>query len=222
LAQSEQGRMASAALRHPIRVRALEAMNLGWELSATVFIQEGMHRVIPEFRDKSYEEQIAEVSYHLRQLLKADSIYISRKEPRRGAKEVFYRANSVAYFSDEEWNDLRIDERRPITRVVTQGLIAQIEGAQIADTFDSRPDRWLLYEPLQLDEQGWTDLRIAIAGMYEDVKSIKREASERLAASPDEPAPIQTTFGVMSFESPRLPGFGGFAHDGSTSADDAD
>lgn len=217
MAQSEQGRMASAALRHPVRVRALEAMNLGWELSATVFIQEGMHRDIEEMREKAYEEQREEVSYHLRALRKAGSTYVSRKVPRRGAKEVFYRAKAVAYFSDEEWADLPIEERRPITRVVAQGLIAQVEGGIIADTFDSRPDRWLLYEPLQLDERGWSDLRDTIAAMYEGVKVIKQESSERLDASPGDAAPIQTTFGVVSFESPDIPGFGAFPHAGATS-----
>jgi DNA-binding transcriptional ArsR family regulator len=200
--------MASADLRHPIRVRALEAMNLGWELSATVFIQEGMHRGMEELGEKTYDQQIGEVSYHLRALRKAGSVYVSREAPRRGAKEVFYRANAVAYFSDEDWADLNIQERRPITRVVAQGLIAQIEGAIMAGTFDSRPDRWLLYEPLELDEQGWCDLRDAIARMYGEVRVIQGESSRRLGTSGGDCPPIRTTFGVTSFESPGLPRFG--------------
>jgi hypothetical protein len=199
--------MASAALRNPIRVRLLEAMNLGHEVSATSFINDGFGKGVPGLTDRTYEQQTADAAYHLRALAEADCIYLSREEPRRGATEKFYKAKAVAYFSDDEWVALKQHQRKAISRVVAQGFIVQIEGAILADTFDSRADRWLLYEPLRLDEQGWSELRTTNAAHYAEVQQIKREAEARLDAEGEDADPIQTTFGVASFESPDLPDF---------------
>lgn len=198
--------MASAALRHPIRVRALEAMNLRYEVSATSFLANGYGKGLEPLRGRTHEQQVAEVGYHLRELEKANCIYPSRKVKRRGVWEKFYRANAVAYFSDEEWAELDLHERRKISRVVAQGFIVQIEGAMLAETFDSKTDRWLLYEPLLLDEAGWKKLTEAIARLHAEVKEIKGESGERVKHQADDLLSIPATFGVVAFESPAWPG----------------
>jgi hypothetical protein len=197
-------KMASAALRHPIRVRLLEVMALFGEISATMFIHEGWGRDIEALDGHSHQRQVSDVARHLRELEKADCVYETRKEPRRGRWEVFYRSNSVAYFSDDEWAAVPYAERKAISRVMSQGFIAQMEGAQLADTFDSRRDRWLLWEPYELDEQGWTELSAATADYYSKVRQIGEASKDRLAAAGDDARPIPTTVGVASFESPEL------------------
>ena len=205
MAESEQPKMASAALRHPIRVRALEAMILGQEVSATSLVKRGFGKDLVALKGRTFEQQQADWSYHLRALEKANCVHLERKERRRGTWEKFYRANAIAYFSDEEWAAMDSLERREISRVVAQGFIVQIEGAMLAGTFDSRPDRWLVWEPLLLDESGWRELATAIGGIYAEVKQIKKAAKERIDAEGDEVAPIRATFGIASFESPELP-----------------
>ncbi len=212
--------MASAALRHPIRVRALEAMNyrgvgdLGREISATTFIHQGLGKEIAELKGKSQAKQVTDVSYHLKKLEEAGAIYETRAAPRRGGTERFYRANAIAYFSDEEWAATPLEQRREISRVVAQGLVVQIEGAIIADTFDARDDRWLLYEPMRLDTQGWEELRDSNAAHHAKVRRIKSEAERRIKSESEEGIEdegtdadaIQTTFCLASFESPDPPG----------------
>jgi hypothetical protein len=202
LAESQQPKMASAALRHPIRVRALEVMNVRREVSATMFVNEGFSDDLETLKGRSPRQRIADVAYHLRALEKAGCCYLSREVKRRGGIEKLYRANAVAYFSDEEWAELKRYERREITRVVAQSLIVQMEGAMLADTFDSRVDRWLVWEPLQLDDVGWRQLNGAIAALHAGVGEIKREAKERIAEGVAAET-INTTFGVVSFESPE-------------------
>jgi hypothetical protein len=197
--------MASAALRHPIRVRALEAMILGQEVSAISLVKHGFGKDLDVMKGRTFEQQQADWAYHLRALEKANCVHLKRKVPRRGAWEKFYRANAIAYFSDEEWAAMAPPQRREISRVVAQGFIVQIEGAIIAGTFDSRPDRWLVWEPLILDERGWRELATAIGGVYAEVKQIKQAAKERLDAGGDEVTPMRATFGIASFESPELP-----------------
>src|ERR1700712_4007505 len=100
--------MVSAAIRHPIRVRALEWMNnrgrgKGRELSATVFINQRLGREIAELKSvMEHRDQVSLVSYHLKELEKAGAVRETRSVPKRGGVERFYRANTVAYFSDEE------------------------------------------------------------------------------------------------------------------------
>jgi hypothetical protein len=203
LAQSEQAKMASAALRHPVRVRALEVMNVHEEVSATAFVNGGMGKDLDALKGRTHQQQIADVAYHLRELEKANCVHVSREEPRRGATEKFYRANAVAYFSDEAWAKLKLHSRREISRVVAQGFIVQIEGAIMAGTFDSRVDRWLLWEPFKLDEPGWRKMGIAIGALHAEVKQIHREAEDRIKAGGEDATWIKTTFGVTAFESPE-------------------
>jgi hypothetical protein len=125
--------------------------------------------------------------------------------PRRGASEKFYRAKAVAYFSDEEWAELELDERREISRVVAQSLVVQIEGAMMAGTFDSRTNRWLLWEPVLLDERGWSEMATAIAALHAEVKHIRLDAEERINAEDDAATTIRSTFGIALFESPEVP-----------------
>lgn len=205
--------MASAALRHPIRVRLLEAMHIYGEVSATRFVNEGWGKDLDALRGKPPLLQVSDVTYHLRELAKAKCVTVARVEPNRGGKEKFYVAKAVAYFSDEEWARLPLQRRREITRVVSQSLIVQIEGAILADTFDSQLNRWLLWEPMKLDEAGWSEMSAAILDFYGRVERIRDDAGERLEAvdnaepiaGAEKAKPIWTTFGVELFESPELP-----------------
>ena len=196
--------MASAALRHPIRVRVLEAMHLHREISATSFVLEGMGKDLDVLRGRTPHQQISDVSYHLRELETFNCVTLTRKEKNRGGVEKFYRANAVAYFSDEEWAVLPLLQRQELSRVVAQGFIVQIEGAILAETFDSRTDRWLAWEPMKLDDSGWHELSSAILAFHNEVAEIREEAQRRLSDD-EEAEPIWTTFGVAAFESPVLP-----------------
>lgn len=218
--------MASAALRHPVRVRLLEALSLHPEVSATLFINEGWGRGLDALKGKSPALQVSDVSYHLRALERANCVTLTKEVPRRGASEKFFKAEAVAYFSDEEWAELPPHQRREISRVVAQSLIVQIEGAILADTFDSRLDRWLLWQPMKLDEVGWAAMSEAILDFYGRVEQIEQDSTERLEAEPGDGTgraePIWATFGVELFESPRLPEFPRAAPDpDGTPKDDA-
>ena len=151
--------MVSAAIRHPIRVRVLELLSVREEISATAFVHQGLGREIVQLKAITPREQVNAVFYHLKQLEDAGAVSETRSVPRRGGTERFFRANAVAYFSDEEWAETELGRRREISRVVAQGLLVQIEGAIMAGTFDSRTNRWLLWEPKDLDEQGWAKWR---------------------------------------------------------------
>jgi DNA-binding transcriptional ArsR family regulator len=203
----QQGKMVSAALRHPIRVRVLEVLSVRDEISATGFIHSGLGKDIAELRGMEQQQQVTEVSYHLKALEKANALTQTREVKRRGGKEKFYSANAVAYFSDEEWAATSPERRSEISRVVAQGLVARIEGAMLAKTFDSRVNRWLFWDPKDLDEQGWSEMTTAFAAFHSESVHIEREAGKRLKDQGEDAEPIHTTVGLILFESPDLPFF---------------
>jgi hypothetical protein len=194
---------ASEVLRHPIRVRILEALNTRDRVSPVGFLRAGLAWDLPGLKGKSIQAQMSHVSYHFRELAKAGCIEVVDTRAVRGSQEHFYRASARAYFTDAEWAALSISERREISKTMFRGFIAQGEGALLSDTFDSRPDRWLAWMPFAVDEQGWDELTAAIGTCWAEVEQIRHDARRRLDTDGDT-AGIPATFGIFGFESPLL------------------
>jgi hypothetical protein len=196
---------ASEVLRHPIRVRILEALNTHDALSPVQFLRGGLARDLPGLKEKSPQAQLSYISYHFRALLDAGCIEIVATRPVRGAEEHIYRACSRAFFTDEQWARLSGEERAGISKTMIRGFIAQAEGALLSDTFDSRLDRWLAWIPFEADERGWRELTTAIGACWAEVEQIRHDATRRLTEDRDtKSSPV--TFGIVGFESPELGG----------------
>ncbi len=188
---------ASAALRHAIRVEILTVANER-PISPARFVDELLTPKPIGFEQK--KQALSHVAYHFRELQKAGCIEIVEVIPRRGASEHVYRGTLRAHFNDEEWSDLDIDERRRISTVALQGLLARIEGSIMAGSFDDREDRWLAWTAAKLDDRGWAEMTTTIAANYAELERIREEAEARLGESGA--APIPATFGMLGFESP--------------------
>jgi DNA-binding transcriptional ArsR family regulator len=187
---------AAAALRHPMRVRILEVLNER-DMSPVEFMHQGL---APKF---DTETTLSHISYHFRQLAADGCLEVVERRPRRGATQHVYRGLARGFFDDEAWAKLTPSERRQISRAVYQGLAARAEGAILAGTFDSRPDRHLAWNMMDVDEQGWTELMTTLRNCFEDMERIRTEAKRRLEASGDEAIPV--TVGTLGFESSRAP-----------------
>lgn len=184
------------ALRHPLRVRILEVLN-EVDMSAVQFANAG-------YAGEPDQNVLSSVSYHFRSLATADAIVPVRRRRVRGAVETTYRGPARAYFGDEDWAEIPLEERRSILRVMYQGLFARVESAMIQGTFDRRVDRWLVWRSLKFDEQGWTDFTNALHHVDAEVERISQESEARLAE--DAAVPIEATFGMLGFESPAVRG----------------
>lgn len=81
-----------------------------------------------------------------------------------------------------------------------QAIVARVDGAMSADTFDSRTDRFLVMMGLELDQQAWDEFIALLDRCYEEVQRINDDAESRLVASgvPGIPA----TYAMLGFESP--------------------
>ncbi len=193
------------ALKHPIRVRILEAL-CEEDLSPIQFLRRGL--LPPGFDFEGDEKNaLSHVAYHFKALLKADCIVLTETVPRRGASEHIYRSKMLALHTDEDFEVLDLEHRRAISRSTLQMLVARAEGAIYQGTFDKRADRHLSWVPLELDEQGWQELRDLQAEALERAQGIKAAAIARKhgRGEPDGTETFSATFGALAFESPAVP-----------------
>jgi hypothetical protein len=123
--------------------------------------------------------------------------------PRRGANEHIYEGKAKVYFTDAEFEALSPNQRAEFSRISSQGLVARMDSAMRAGTFDARTDRHLTWTPMSLDQQGWDELTTALAACFGEVEQIRHDARDRLAGSGDEVIPA--TVGILGFESPPPP-----------------
>jgi len=187
------------ALKHPLRVRILEALNEG-PRSPSQFVEEGL---IPKEHFSSYQQALSLASYHFRELEKEGCLKVVESIPRRGAVEHVYQGLARVYFNDAEFEAMPRDTRRELSRISLQGLVARADRAISEDTFDAREDRHLTWIPMQLDERGWKEVIAALAATFGELTQIRHDAKDRLADSGEEVVPA--TVAVLGFESPPPP-----------------
>jgi hypothetical protein len=188
-----------AVLAHPMRVHILEVLNEGPK-SPSQFVAEGL---VPPDMYRDHQQALSLAAYHFRELEKAGCLEVIESIPRRGALEHVYRGLSRVYFTDEEFEQLPLADRRRLSRISFQGLIARTARAMQADTFDSRADRHLTWMPFGVDARGWEEMIATMTTCFGEIERIRHEAENRLAASGEEKTTV--TFAMLGFESPSPP-----------------
>lgn len=191
-----------AVLKHPLRVRILEVLNEG-PRSPSQFVEEGL---IPKEHFSSYQQALSLASYHFRELEKEGCLEVVESIPRRGAVEHVYRGLARVFFNDAEFEATSAENRRQLSRISLQGLVARADRAIWEETFDARADRHLTWMPMQLDERGWKEMIAALASVFGELSQIRHDARDRLAASGEKVVPA--TVGMLGFESPPPPPLG--------------
>jgi DNA-binding transcriptional ArsR family regulator len=174
------------ALAHPLRVRILTSLHRG--ISS------------PNQLAQELDEPLGNVSYHVKTLLEYDCVELVKTEPRRGAVEHFYRATERAFFSDADWAKIPASARKGIEGVILESIGQDATAALTEGTIDARTDSHVTRTPLNLDEQGWTELSKLLGDTLESAMKIGEESASRLA---DEKADgIPTSLSILHFEVP--------------------
>jgi DNA-binding transcriptional ArsR family regulator len=175
------------ALSHPMRARILGILD---ERVAS-----------PNEIADIIDERLPNVSYHVRALLDLGCIELVDTAQRRGAIEHYYKAVVRPFFSDRDWKRLPRSGRQAISDVALKVVWEDVSAAMKAGTFDSRSDRHLSHNDITLDEQGWREVRDALAGMLDEVNKIEAASASRLKQSGEDG--VSTTVVAMQFELPR-------------------
>ena len=171
------------ALSHPLRQRILQRLNEGGVKS-------------PNELSRELGDPLGNVSYHVRILRELDCVELVRTEQRRGALEHYYRATAQPWLDDKQWARLPAAFRRKTLGRTLSELLESAGEASTAGGFD-HPEAVVNRMPLELDEQGWSDVVKLLNDTLEASLKIQSESQKRQADPGAEP--IRTELGILHF-----------------------
>lgn len=185
-------------LSHPMRTRILDVVNEE-PMSPVRFLDEGFSPMTFDKRATG----LSYVSYHFRALEEAGCIEVVELIPRRGATEHVYRGCCRVFFSDEEFEKLPLEKRIALSKSSFQGLVARTDGAIRSGTFDRRPDRHMTWRAMDLDPEGWEEVKRIYGDAYLKAEEARQAAEVRMADPDNEGCErFPVTVGMLAFESP--------------------
>jgi DNA-binding transcriptional ArsR family regulator len=152
-------------MTHPLRPRIMALLTVRGELS-------------PNETANELGERLGTVSYHMRILRDAGWIELVRTEPRRGALEHFYRAVVRASLENDEWDRLPLTVRRRLAAMTVGQILRSAAEAAPEGGFD-RPEAHVARVPLELDEQGWSELSRLLRDLHGQVAAIQERSNAR-------------------------------------------
>jgi DNA-binding transcriptional ArsR family regulator len=147
---------------------------------------------------RELELPLGRVSYHIRLLNDLGAIELVRTEPRRGALEHFYRAVTAVWFNEADWSRLPRSARRGILGQNLQQIFGSVSAAADSGGFD-HPASVVVRTPLELDEEGLTELSGLLRESVERARDINTRAAERRAGLEDATA-VATELAILHYE----------------------
>ncbi len=174
-------------LNHPVRVGCLTVL---------------AERVAsPRELAEALEEDLSNVSYHVRVLDELGLIELVDEESVRGAVAHYYKAVERPLLSKADWEKLSPEVRKAISTYGWDILIKDATTAILKGTFDNRPDRHLTRTSLLLDSDGFARLSKAMEELLELVFEEQAASAERRNKSGEEP--IHAVAAMALFEMPK-------------------
>jgi DNA-binding transcriptional ArsR family regulator len=154
------------ALAHPLRRRILRILTH----QTTSPVQ--MSYLIEEF--------LPNISYHTKVLLDYDLIELVDTKPRRGAVEYFYRAKQLASFDSNSWQGILEALRGDLTAASLNSFFARATAALEAGAFQERQGSAFSWQPLLVDEAGWSEVLHILADEEERLHKVGEECAKRI------------------------------------------
>jgi hypothetical protein len=124
-------------------------------------------------------EEVNQVSYHVRVLREIKIIRGTRTERRRGAIEHYYRANIKALLPIEAWQGLEQELRAIVGAAQANDVFNELAEAVEAGKLDGEHDL-LSRTPLVLDVEGKRNVKAIMERAYREVEGEQGEAANRM------------------------------------------
>lgn len=174
-------------LSHPVRTECL-----------TVLAERvASPRELADFLD----EDLSNVSYHVRVLKELGLIELVSEEPVRGAVAHFYRAVERPLLTTEQFEEIPLEVRKMFSAHSWDVLIKDVSTAIDTGTFDERLDRHLTRTSLLLDSTGFERLSKAMDALLEAIFEEQAASAARREKSGEEP--IHATAATVLFAMPK-------------------
>jgi DNA-binding transcriptional ArsR family regulator len=133
------------------------------------------------------DEPINKVSNHLKELADGGAIEIAESKKRRNFLQHFYRAVQTPAYSVDELSEMHPFTRQVTVGLVVQSLLAEIIGALWAGKFSDDPNHCLVWDRLNVDEQGRRQITEEQERHWERLAEIEEESLMRAKGGPTIP-----------------------------------
>jgi DNA-binding transcriptional ArsR family regulator len=158
--------MFASIVSHPIRCRALTILADREASPVEIGRELGM--------DPSH------IAYHVKVLVAEGLIELTEETPRRGSIEHRFRAVFPPELSDEEYAAMTPERRNQYSRDIFCFAAADASCAFSQGSYGDRHDHHISRMPLQVDEEGWSEMRDLFEATMRRLYEIKRDAGDRL------------------------------------------
>lgn len=175
------------AVGHRVRVQILIALRDGDHSTAEIAEMIG--------------EPLNKVANHVRELVDAGSIEVADSRQRRNTVQHLYRAVSTPHYSKVEIEAMTRQERQVTAGLVIQSLFAEVMDGLWAGKMSDDPEVMLIWERLNLDEQGRREASAEQEASWRRLQEIQAESLTRAAESGGETMPYIAS--VLGFERAR-------------------
>jgi DNA-binding transcriptional ArsR family regulator len=177
-------------LSHPLRVQCLTLIN---ERPRS-----------PRELQRQLKEGLSQISYHIKVLRDYDLIELVKTEPRRGAVEHFYGPVERIIVPEGMSARLPKSARLEILGKIIRDAERDVRESLKAGSFYARPDFHASWTPVELDEQGCSELHARADEFLADLIEIEAAAAARKAEEPSEAIPVSVA--LFAFGSARPAG----------------
>lgn len=146
---------------------------------------------------------LSEAERLLDQMCRADLVEATGDVLGQSAIEPSYRALVRALWSDEEWAELSLAERRQVSAWIVHAINAEICEALESGTFNARMDSHVSRTVSLVDEEGWRELSRIHAEALEAVIEAQEASAARLAERGEEG--VRVISALICGELPEMP-----------------
>lgn len=152
---------------------------------------------------EALDEDLSNVSYHVRVLSELGLIELVREEPVRGAVAHFYRAVERPLLSRREWETLSPAVKKAIAIYGWDVLIQDATTAIDTGTYESRPERNFTRTSLLLDSEGFARLNRAMEELLHTVLEEQAASAERRSKSGEKPVHAVAATALFPMPDPK-------------------
>jgi DNA-binding transcriptional ArsR family regulator len=142
-------------------------------------------------------ETLGNVSYHMKVLLRCDCVELVETHPRRGALEHIYSLKPNGMMGARTWKAVPPALRTRYAGTALADFTTRAVEALDAGTPETREGSGVTWLPLNVDEQGWKELRGVLGNVEKRFREVADKSAERLERPTDG---IPVIVAVAAFE----------------------
>lgn len=172
------------AQSHPIRAHILNILSEGPNSPGRM--QRRMENV-----------SLSLVCHHVKVLRTVGLIELVEIRKHGGRKEHIYRATKRQFFDVEEWEAIDPKFRDPIVATILQQISEDAGRAAAEGRFNAMPDRHLSRSPIEVDQEGWTEVVDGLEEALTRVLEAHAKSRERAYESGEKLMPVRVV--MMQF-----------------------